>query len=479
MTSASHQRLLERASGRLEDARAMRRQGLVCRDGHFFPSVHYPPITMYEPIEEDAFLETYAPPPEGRMVVYVHIPFCPSRCTFCHYPVTIGASELRQETYLDLLEKELDLWLDRLGLDRLRAESVLIAGGTPTALTPRNFRRFHEMFTRRVDLSDCTQIAYDVDPHTLLGREGTERLAIMRDHGSERLTIGVQALDDDLLRHMNRMHDAADAEESIRQCRRAGYDDICIEFIFGYPTQTLGSWLDTVERAIATGVEEIQLYRLKIEAYGDAPGPIGRLHRDHPEQFADADTIQLMKQAAILMLAESGYHENLTRVFARDRKHISHYAADQCCRLLDCLGVGLSAFSSLRDRFCINPFSLREYAERIESGRLPLNRGLVRDRDADLRWHVVLPLKNMFVSKRDFHARTGERVEDVFRSEWDALLAHGLVDETERRFQLTPRGRFFADEVCTQFHHPRYLPFPLEHYHDGPLRLSRPLDAAL
>ncbi len=466
-----------RARERIEDARELQQLGLVCDDGQFFPSVHYPPITMYGPTDEAAFLETYTAPPEGRMVVYAHIPFCPSRCTFCHYPVTVGASELRQEAYLDLLERELDLWLDRLGLDRIRAQSVLVAGGTPTALTPRMFRRFHELFTRRVDLADCTQIAYDVDPNTLLGRDGTERLAVMRDHGSERLTIGVQSLDDGVLRHMNRMHDAADAVESIRQCRRAGYEDICIEFIFGYPTQTLDGWLDTMERAIATGVEEIQLYRLKIEAYGDAPGPIGRLFLDQPGLFPDMETSLLMKQAAILMLGDHGYRENLTRVFARDRMHVSHYAADQCCRLLDCLGVGLSAFSSLRDRFCINPFSMREYAQSIEAGRLPLNRGLVRDRDAALRWHTVLPLKNMWVSKREYLEQTGAQVDRVFRPHWDALLAHGLVEETDRRFQLTPRGRFFADEVCTQFHHPDYLPFPMEQYEDGPLRLSRPLDA--
>ena len=469
--------LLARARGRIREARELQQQGLICAAGQFFPSVHYPPITMYGPTDEDEFLRTYTAPPEGRMVVYAHIPFCPSRCTFCHYPVAVGATELRQEAYLDLLERELDLWLDRLGLDRIRAQSVLVAGGTPTALTPRMFRRFHELFTRRVDLAGCTQLAYDVDPHTLLGRDGTERLAVMRDHGSERLTIGVQSLDDDVLRHMNRMHDAADAVESIRQCRRAGYEDICIEFIFGYPTQTLTGWLDTLARAIDTDVEEIQLYRLKIEAYGDAPGPIGQLYRDHPERFPDMDTSLLMKQTAILMLADHGYRENLTRVFARDRKHISHYAADQCCRLLDCLGVGLSAFSSLRDRFCINPSSMRDYADRIGAGQLPLNRGLVRDRDAALRWHVVLPLKNMWVSKREYHEQTGERVDQVFRRHWDALLAHGLVEETERRFQLTPRGRFFADEVCTQFHHPDHLPFPLEHYEDGPLRLSQPLYA--
>ena len=464
-----------RVSERIEDLRRLQSLGLVSSTGQFFPSVHYPPITMYPPITEQAFVESYRAPDDSRVVVYVHIPFCPSRCTFCHYPVTIGASEQRQEAYLDLLAREMDLWLERLGLSRFSAESVLIAGGTPTALSPRLFRRFHEMFTRRVDLTDCTQIAYDVDPFTLLGREGTERLAIMRDHGSERLTIGVQSLDDDLLKQMNRMHDAAEVAESIRQCRKAGYEDICIELIFGYPGQTPGNWRASVEQAIALDVEEIQLYRLKIAPYGDAPGPIERLYREHPERFPDGETSVAMKQAAIQQLGDAGYRETLTRVFSRDRNLYSHYAADQCCRLLDCIGFGLSAFSSLRDRFCINPFSMREYTRSVEAGRLPLDRGLVRIRDDDLRWRVVLPLKNMSVIKEEFLQQTGENVGEVFRSEWDALRTHGLVEENERRLRLTPTGRFFADEVCTQFHHPRYLPFPSDSYADGPLRLARPL----
>ena len=84
----------------------------------------------------------------------------------------------------------------------------------------------------------------------------------------------------------------------------------------------------------------------------------------------------------------------------------------------------------------------------------------------------------MWVSKREFSEKTGEEADTVFRRHWDAPLTHGLVQETDRRFQLTPRGRFFADEVCTQFHPPQHLPFPLNAYREGPLRLSQPLDAA-
>jgi oxygen-independent coproporphyrinogen-3 oxidase len=285
-------------------------------------------------------------------------------------------------------------------------------------------------------------------------------------------------MDDTILKHMNRGHGVREIIDSIEACRKAGFDDICIEYIYGYPNQSMQTWIETIQGAIATGVEEIQLYRLKIVPYGDARGPIETLYRKHPEQFPPLEDVLTMKQVAILLLNQAGYHENLTRVFTREPKYSSHYAFDQCCRLLDCLGIGLSAFSSLHDRFCINPDSMKVYADRIRSGHLPLNRGLVRDTDDALRWHFLLPLKNTWLIKKDYTAQTGHSV-DVFRPEMDALAAAGLLVEDDQTVKLTTKGRFFADEVCTQFHHPRYMPFPRESYLDGPLYLSRQLDCAM
>jgi len=454
---------------RVRDLRELTEAGLVNRDGAFFPSVHYPPITMYQPVDPDDFLATYTPPPGNRMSVYVHIPFCNNRCVFCHYPVVVGMSPAAKDRYLALLEREMDLWLARLGIDRISATSVLIAGGTPTAMSVPSFRAFHESFTRRVDLADCGQLAYDVHPRTLLGDEGRERLRIMRDHGSERLTIGIQTFDPVLLEQMERGQTREEAIASIEACRRAGYDDICVEFIYGYPNQTMDSWLADLRLAIDLGVDEIQIYRLKIEPYGDEAGPILEMYEGQPAAFVGAEDTIRMKQAAIRLLAEHGYHETLTRVFSREKSKYSHYASDQCCDLVDQIGFGLSAFSSLRDRFGINPATLEEYAQHIGDGRIPLNRGLVRDGDENRRWNVILPLKNWNVQRQAYRDTCGVDVVDAFPELWATLLRHDLVSVNARRVRLTPRGRFFADEICQLFHTERYLPHPRERYAAGPL----------
>jgi oxygen-independent coproporphyrinogen III oxidase len=474
MTVAEEQGAVERARGRVEEFKRFQQLGMIPLHGDFFPSgVHYPPITMYKPTTEEEFFGSYTLPADGRLDIYIHIPFCIRRCLFCHYPSLYSASDAKKDEYLDALEKEMDLGLRRLGIDKVRIRSILIGGGTPTDLTPAQLKRFLEFFTARCDMSGCTQFNYDVDPATLVGPDGLERLRIMRDFGVDRLTIGAQSLDEAILRKMNRSHGAQAVLDSIENSRQLGYM-VNIEFIFGHPGQTLENWVEVMQKAIATQVDEIQLYRLKVLPYGDQQGTIQKFRGIRPEEVPPPETAIHMKAIAIELLGMSGYHEYLRRVFTRNRKIYSHYAYNQCCNLQDELGFGLSAFSSLRDRFCLNVQFFDEYYKAIGSGRLPINRGIVRDRDQQIRWATVLPLKNHWIRKKVFQAVTGVPATEVFPERFAALKEYGLVKEDDATIRLTELGAFFADEVVEQFHSPDYIQFPAADYADGPLNPYRP-----
>jgi oxygen-independent coproporphyrinogen-3 oxidase len=468
MRNGGIREMLDAARLRLDDYRRLRKAGLVPMDGDFFPSVHYPPITMYPPVTEEALFETFTLPHDRMFDLYVHIPFCIRRCVFCHYPSLYGADDAEKDRYLTALEKEMDIYLHRLGISSIKARSILVGGGTPTDLTPAQLERFLTCFTSRLDMEGCRQFNYDVDPSTLVGPEGMERLRIMRSFGVDRLTIGVQSFNDAILKRMNRSHDAAVALESIRNSQECGYK-VNIEFIFGYPGQTMENWVEVVEQALRTAVDEIQFYRLKVIPYGDQQGVIQKVREIHPGEMIAVEEMFLMKQAAIELLARSGYHENLRRVFTRKRSDISLYAFNQCCALLDQLGFGMTAFSSLRDRFALNVQCFDEYYRAIDAGRLPLNRGLVRSRDEQMRWAIILPLKNYFIRKKHYEEVTGVPLSGAFPRTFAALKEFGLVSETDSRMELTPLGAFFADEVVQQFHQREYMPFAPARYADGPL----------
>ena len=471
--------LISAAHERLDDFRALMDAGLIHKTGTFFPAgIHYPPITRYPAISQEEFLKGWKDPDHGRYVFYLHVPFCKRQCTFCHYPIVTGTTEDTQSHVIDLLGMEMDLWLNVLGLPKIRARSALLGGGTPTHLSPKLFRRLHEEIAKRVDLSDCVQLTYDVHPSDLVGEEGRERLKIMRDYGSDRLTLGLQEMDEALLKHMNRPPSAELAAEAMEECRKAGFTDLNIEFIFGYPGQTLESWYNTVDEALKLDPEEIQFYRLKIDHYGQGEGPIEKLYDRAPGRFTTNETQILMKQMAILMVEEKGYKENLVRVFTKTPELTSHYTTDQCCKLMDTVGVGPSAFSSFRDRFVIQEPDIAKWTADVKAGKLPVFQGLVRDRDQQLRWNMVLPLKNSEVYKDYYEERTGERAEVVFKAELDILKAHDLVWEDDVMIRLSRKGKFFADEICQQLGHPDYLPHAENGYEDGPLKLSRVLEAA-
>lgn len=446
----------------------LQRKGLICRDGDFVPSVHYPPITQYPDTSQESILKGFTLAADGMMDIYVHIPFCEQRCIFCHYPGKLGEQIEEKRKYLSYLEREMDLYMDRLGMDRIRPRSILIGGGTPTYLPPAELERFLRSFTQRVDLTGCKQFNYDLDPNSLIGEEGRRKMELLKAYGVTRLTIGIQSLDDQVLKVMNRGHDAAQAEESVQAAKDMGFE-VNVEFIYGHPGETFENWVDVMERAVRLPTDEIQLYRLKVQAYGDLQGAIIQ-NRSRADRIPIPDFRQtmMMKQAATDILAENGYTESiLRRVYSRQRKIFSHYAYNQCCNQYDQIGFGLTAFSSFRDRFSLNTQRFEEYYSRIDQGVLPMNRGYIRDEEQQLRWAIVLPLKNRDVRKADFARITGRNLDDVFIEKKKRLIAEGLLEDTGSTLTLTDLGKFVADEVVEQFNSVEYLPFPREHYAEG------------
>ena len=454
---------------RWHEFQELQRLGLIPVHGDFSPAgVHYPPITNYPDVKPEKAYEGFKEVVPGEFDVYVHIPFCHRRCLFCHYPSHYHCGDEEKDRYLDHLEMEIQNWLRFRQLDRIKCRTVLIGGGTPTDLSPRQLERFLTFFTKYVDISSCPQFNYDVDPSTLVGEEGMERLRIIKDFKGDRLTIGVQSLNDSVLKKMNRSHDSATAKESIENCMNMGFK-VNIEFIYGHPGETLENWIEVMEEAVSLNTDEIQLYRLKIEPYGDQEGTIKRFSAYHQEELISVEDTIRMKEISDLILMEHGYKENLRRVFTKDKRNISLYAYNQCCRLRDEVGFGLSAFSSLNDRFMINTPSFEEYYRRTELGMIAANRCLVRDADQQMRWSIILPLKNYYIDKKLFKRMNGVELETVFQKQFDLLKKYGMVYEDANKMSLTEKGAFYSDEIVHLFYEPQHQSFPVEDFTKGML----------
>lgn len=469
ITSERKAELLNHAEEVFAKVQEYQRLGLVCDDGDFVPSVHYPPITQYDPCDIDEYFKTYTLPADGLMDIYVHIPFCIQHCTFCHYPGMTGPRLEEKTKYVDYLIREMDLYLQYFGIRNIKPRSILLGGGTPTSLPPALLDHFLTEFDKRVDYGACKQYNVDLGPNSINGDDGTEKCRIMKEHGITRLTIGVQSLNDDVLRLMNRPHNAQAAIDSVYKALDYGFD-VNIEFIYGHPGETIDNWIEVIDKAVQLPMAEIQMYRLKVQAYGDFQGIINRYHRGQGTlDIPDFKTTMMMKQMAIDILKEHGFNERLRRVYTKNKAIFSHYAYNQCCNQYDQVGFGLTGFSSYRDRFDINTQYFNEYYDAIDAGKLPINRGLVRSEEEQARWAIVLPLKNRDVRKNEFKARSGYDFDDVFKTRVALLKEYGLLEDTGKVVRLTEMGGFLADEVCEQFNSIPYIPFPRERYAEGPL----------
>lgn len=445
------------------DPEGMKKSGILPHGGNdFFPVIGYPPLTMFGPMDDGPLFADFPRRPALPTVGYIHIPFCPSRCTFCHWITKTKSRSEEVDDYLNYLDQEMTLYKRKMGVDKIAVQSVLVGGGTPTYLSAQQTERFLQSVHRHFDLSNCSQFSIEAEPTTLLGEEGLRKLQLMKDYGVHRISMGVQSFDDPVLAYMGRVHSRADTIEAIAQIRRAGISNIMIDLIYAYPNQTVEMWTENMLTAVGLGIDGFQLYRLRVQKHGDRQGKIIKVRDRKPERFPEVDEILLMKYLGSMIAQDHGFQQFQTRIYTKHEKDISHYLRDWCCGLTDVVGVGVSSWSNLRGVFTLNvgDHNLENYYDLVRAGKVSVNRGKVRTRDDELRRSFVLPLKNTQVDKAFFEARTGAKVSDCFQTEIDWLKGFDLIAENEHNVWLTARGRFFADEVCTQFFDPNYLPFP-------------------
>lgn len=451
-------------------AAELQEAGLIPTGGLYYPTIYYPPIPMYGSSNEDAILAGLDYDDSRYSSVYIHIPFCRSRCLYCHWMVNIGCSENEINDYLDCLEMEMVLWKEKFGARQIYPRSILIGGGTPTALSAKQIDRLLRSMKSNLDLSKCAQITCETEPGTLLGQAGIDKLQTLKDHGVDRISLGVQALDDKSLQDMGRVHSASDVTQAMDRVRTVGFKSVSIDLIYGYPGCSPEKWQATLEAAISMGVDAFQLYRLRIVPHGDKIGVVKNKFDKNPESFPGVADIYTMKELGFLVAENGGLKETSRRLFSKGSDHDSQYLQDHTDRLADVIGFGASSWSNVQGRFYLNTGeSLVAYAAFVRRGTLPINRGKIKTDDDRQRWAITLPLKHNGVSKRRFQEVTGIAVNDVFSRQIAELKKYGLIEEDEISLKLTERGIFFADEVVTQFYHPAYLPFPRSSYAEGEL----------
>ena len=373
--------------------------------------------------------------------VYVHIPFCRSKCAYCDFNSYAGLEYLF-EPYVQALARDIRLVGEGLSL---QSRTIYLGGGTPTVLPLSLLEEVLSALRQAFRMANDVEITIEANPGTV----DSDYLAGLLDLGVNRLSLGVQSLDDGLLRLLGRIHTAAEAVESYNLARQAGLANISLDLIYGVPHQTLELWQSTLRQTLSLQPDHLSLYALTLEEHTPLARQVARGEIPSPDDDLAADMYILAEE----MLVEAGYvHYEISNwagpISNHKCRHNLTYWRNQ-----PYLGFGAGAHSYFGDRRWHNFLSPMEYTVRLNVGMGSCAHSEDIDRATEMADTMILGLRLVEegVSFEGFAGRFGERLESLYESELGDLEQLGLVEVTAERVRLTPRGRLLGNEVFERF----------------------------
>ncbi|MBV9215421.1 MAG: radical SAM family heme chaperone HemW [Acidobacteria bacterium] len=368
--------------------------------------------------------------------VYLHIPFCKSRCSYCDFATDVYRSAAGVERYVEALASEIQ---NSKVENQDPVETVYFGGGTPSLLVPRQVEKIITAVRERFDVISDAEITMEMNPATVTA--GT--LSAYRELGVNRASFGVQTFDDRALRLLARGHDANDARETFRLLREAGFANISFDLIAGLPGQTLHDWERNLEEAIAMPPDHISLYLLEVHEGTPLAEQIRSKRQPEPDDVLAAEMYELMLER----LAATGYEQYEISNFAMpgfEARHNSKYWT-----LDPVYGFGVSAHSfDGRERYA-NERDTAKYVSAIESSG---SAEVMRENTDAASEYVFLGLRlEKGVVLEVYRERFQRNLLDQYGTEVDELRNAGLIEIADGRMKLTRKGKLFSNEVFQVF----------------------------
>ncbi len=369
--------------------------------------------------------------------LYVHIPFCTSKCPYCHFYV-IPFEEHREQAFLLGIEQE---WQSRRALlAGKRIVSIYLGGGTPSLLSASSVGRILDLFLqdRGLSIDSGCEITLEANPESV----SLEKMRALSLLGVNRLSIGVQSLDDDQLTLLDRRHLAARAIKAIEESQAAGIDNLSIDLMYDIPGQSLDSWKRTITRAMALPVSHLSLYNLTFE-----PQTLFFKNRKQlrPLLPSPEDSFEML-QYAITYLEAAGLQRYEISAFARKERYSRHNTGYWTGRPF--LGLGPSAFSYFQGKRFKNISSFTHWASSLSEGKSPVDFEERLEPEPSFRELLAIQLRLLEgVDWTAFTTRHGPAPEPT-PAILDQLCRDGLLARQAGSLRLTEKGRLFYDSVA-------------------------------
>ncbi|MDE6361868.1 MAG: radical SAM family heme chaperone HemW [Clostridia bacterium] len=326
--------------------------------------------------------------------IYIHIPFCKSRCIYCDFVSSVDDCSQRDK-YVEYLCRQIRLASEDFS-DKYTVDTIYFGGGTPTLLDDKQFDLISKEIFKRFHCA-LKEFSVEANPCTI----DREKLIALKNIGVTRLSIGVQSFNDGLLKMLGRRHDAKRAEDAIRLAVELGFD-VSVDAMIGLPNQTKADVKDFIDRADMLGVEHISVYMLSVEDGTRLKSLIdqGKLIAKSDDQLAD------LYEYACLCLKEHNFQRYEISNFCKNQK-LSHHNLRYWQRL-DYLGLGMGAHSLTSDERWNNSDNFKEYYDGIDKGDYRRNIQKLSKEDVESEYIMLAFRLQKVIQLSEFNMNLGE-----------------------------------------------------------------------
>jgi oxygen-independent coproporphyrinogen-3 oxidase len=388
-------------------------------------------------------MSSFADSSDGPAGLYIHIPFCYSKCPYCSFISCPEPDPAAMADYMAALMQHVRLLAAHPWVASLHFATLYIGGGTPTMYSPEALANLLETccagFTfHRLDM---VEITVEANPNTIT----LEKLQTLKRAGFNRLSIGCQSFSDPLLQMLGRSHSSADAAAAVKHARTAGFDNISLDLMYGLPKQTVGEWRQTLETAVGLEPDHFSIYELTIE---EGTPFAGRLNSGELV-LPDEETTLQMDAVCREMMSAAGYERYEISNYARPGFQCHHNTIYWQNNTYLGLGAGaVSFFDGFRVR---NVSDWQRYASLVSDGKYPFRDGECLSLEASFRETVIMGLRMTGgVSCHRLEQRFGLTPAVYYGNTLKRLIQDKLLEIRQDRLKLTDKGLLLANQVLAQ-----------------------------
>jgi oxygen-independent coproporphyrinogen-3 oxidase len=370
---------------------------------------------------------------------YLHIPFCHHICHYCDFNKVFFQGQ-PVDDYLEALELEIIITLGRYQTEPL--ETIFVGGGTPTALNEKQLERLCRIIRNNLPVKDQFEFTFEANP----GELSVEKLQILKDAGVNRISLGAQSFNDQLLKKIGRAHSSSDIIHSVAEIKKMGFENISIDLIFSLPGQTIADFKETLQEAFLLGIPHYSGYSLIIEPKTVFYNLMQKGRLPTPGEDAEAEMYELLMEEMEL----HGYCQyeisNFSKPGYESRHNLTYW------NNAEYFGFGAGAHSYVEGYRRSNYGPLKKYMEMIKKSVFPVLEENKVTKAEQMEEEMFLGLrKTEGVSIANFSHKFGRDPRDLFENELKSLVQKGWLEMNSAHIYLTKRGRLLGNEVFQSF----------------------------